>query len=249
MPSIVSVGTPPRRWAPRSLLLGATAALFALIAPLDDVSASGGISGRVTGPDGQPLAGVEVHAHAVLLSTFPRSMFNTFPETRTGFAAWTVTGDDGTYTLALEPSPPSRCQGSVGYYTLFFSPPRQTGFTPKRYRAADASSWLVVQEGKTLAGIDVRLGPPASAAGTVTLTGRDNFNSEYRYDLTVRNRSSDLLIADSLIIVLEKITNLAGEERAGGGRHLCRRTVDRRRYDRVRGTGRPGGGSGDQHDG
>ena len=51
------------------------------------------------------------------------------------------------------------------------------------------------------------------ATVTVTLTGRDNFNSEYRYDLTVRNRSNDLLIADSLIVVLEKITNLAGEER------------------------------------
>lgn len=48
---------------------------------------------------------------------------------------------------------------------------------------------------------------------SVTLTGRDNFNSEYRYDLTVRNRSSDPLIADSLIVVLDKITNLAGEER------------------------------------
>ena len=51
------------------------------------------------------------------------------------------------------------------------------------------------------------------AVVTVTLTGRDNFNSEYRYDLMVRNRSSDPLIADSLIVVLEKITNLAGEER------------------------------------
>ena len=51
------------------------------------------------------------------------------------------------------------------------------------------------------------------ATVTVTLTGRDNFNSEYRYDLTVRNRSSDPLIADSLIVVLDKITNLAGEER------------------------------------
>jgi hypothetical protein len=51
------------------------------------------------------------------------------------------------------------------------------------------------------------------ATVTVTLTSRDNFNSEYRYDLTVRNRSSDLLVADSLVIVLEKITNLAGEER------------------------------------
>jgi hypothetical protein len=48
---------------------------------------------------------------------------------------------------------------------------------------------------------------------TVTLTGRDNFNSEYRYDLTVRNQSSDPFIADSLIVVLEKITNLAGEDR------------------------------------
>ena len=48
---------------------------------------------------------------------------------------------------------------------------------------------------------------------TVTLIGRDNFNSEYRYDLTVRNRSGDPFIADSLIVVLDKITNLAGEER------------------------------------
>ena len=51
------------------------------------------------------------------------------------------------------------------------------------------------------------------AVVSVTLTGRDNFNSEYRYDLIVRNRSSDPFIADSLIVVLEKITNLAGEER------------------------------------
>ena len=51
------------------------------------------------------------------------------------------------------------------------------------------------------------------ASVTVTLTGRDNFNSEYRYDLTVRNRSSDPFIADSLIVVLDKITNLAGEDR------------------------------------
>ncbi|HKT34474.1 MAG TPA: hypothetical protein VJR03_06550 [Nitrospira sp.] len=48
---------------------------------------------------------------------------------------------------------------------------------------------------------------------SVTLTGRDNFNSEYRYDLTVRNRSGDPFIAESLIVVLDKITNLAGEER------------------------------------
>lgn len=47
----------------------------------------------------------------------------------------------------------------------------------------------------------------------VTLKGRDNFTSEYRYDVSVRNHSPDLIVADSLIIVLDKITNLAGEDR------------------------------------
>ncbi|TKS57716.1 MAG: hypothetical protein EWM73_03744 [Nitrospira sp.] len=70
---------------------------------------------------------------------------------------------------------------------------------------------------------------PESSAGTldqltdltgkatvvVTLTGRDNFTSEYRYNVSVRNHTSDLLIADSLVIVLDKITNLAGEDREG----------------------------------
>ena len=44
---------------------------------------------------------------------------------------------------------------------------------------------------------------------------RDNFTSEYRYDVSVRNHTYDLLIADSLVIVLDKITNLAGEDREG----------------------------------
>jgi hypothetical protein len=47
----------------------------------------------------------------------------------------------------------------------------------------------------------------------VTLKGRDNFTSEYRYDISVRNLSPDPIVADSLVIVLDKITNLAGEER------------------------------------
>ena len=49
----------------------------------------------------------------------------------------------------------------------------------------------------------------------VTLTGRDNFTSEYRYDVSVRNLSPDPIAADSLVIVLDKITNLAGEDREG----------------------------------
>ncbi len=54
-----------------------------------------------------------------------------------------------------------------------------------------------------------------NASVVVTLKGRDNFTSEYRYDVSVRNHSSDVLIADSLVIVLDKITNLAGEDREG----------------------------------
>jgi hypothetical protein len=53
------------------------------------------------------------------------------------------------------------------------------------------------------------------ASVVVTLKGRDNFTSEYRYDVSVRNHTSDVLIADSLVIVLDKITNLAGEDREG----------------------------------
>lgn len=49
----------------------------------------------------------------------------------------------------------------------------------------------------------------------VTLKGRDTFTSEYRYDVSVRNLSSDSIVADSLLIVLDKITNLAGEDREG----------------------------------
>lgn len=51
------------------------------------------------------------------------------------------------------------------------------------------------------------------ASVVVTLKGRDNFTSEYRYDVSVRNQTADPLIADSLVIVLERITNLAGEDR------------------------------------
>ena len=49
----------------------------------------------------------------------------------------------------------------------------------------------------------------------VTLKSRDNFASEYRYDVSVRNRSPDTIIGDSVLIVLDKITNLAGEDREG----------------------------------
>ena len=49
----------------------------------------------------------------------------------------------------------------------------------------------------------------------VTLKSRDNFASEYRYDVSVRNLSPDAIISDSLVIVLDKITNLAGDDHEG----------------------------------
>ncbi|MEO5954639.1 MAG: hypothetical protein ABIR36_02955 [Nitrospiraceae bacterium] len=51
------------------------------------------------------------------------------------------------------------------------------------------------------------------AAVIITLKGRDNFNSEYRYDVSVKNLSADTLISDSLFIVLDKVTNIGGESR------------------------------------
>jgi len=53
------------------------------------------------------------------------------------------------------------------------------------------------------------------ASVVVTLKDRDNFTSEYSYDVNVRNHTSDVLIAESLVIVLDKITNLAGEDSEG----------------------------------
>jgi hypothetical protein len=50
------------------------------------------------------------------------------------------------------------------------------------------------------------------ATAFVTLRSRDNFSSEYRYDVTVRNNSADLFVADSLILVLDHITNTAGQD-------------------------------------
>ena len=51
------------------------------------------------------------------------------------------------------------------------------------------------------------------ASVVVTLKGRDNFNSEYLYDVSVKNLSADTLIGDSLFIVLDKVTNIGGENR------------------------------------
>jgi hypothetical protein len=51
------------------------------------------------------------------------------------------------------------------------------------------------------------------ASVVVTLKGRDNFNSEYLYDVSVKNLSSDTFIGDSLFVVLDKVTNIGGADR------------------------------------
>lgn len=51
------------------------------------------------------------------------------------------------------------------------------------------------------------------ATVVVTLKGRDNFNSEYLYDVSVKNLSADTLIGNSLFLVLDKVTNIGGDDR------------------------------------
>jgi hypothetical protein len=61
---------------------------------------------------------------------------------------------------------------------------------------------------------------PKTPLAVVTLKSRDNFNSEYMYDVSVKNLSSDPLVAESLIIVLDKITNTGGDEWSSGTSRL-----------------------------
>ena len=78
-----------------------------------------------------------------------------------------------------------------------------------------ACTLLISMTGFADSSLDQLTDLTGKASVVVTLKGRDNFTSEYRYDVSVRNHTSDLLIADSLVIVLDKITNLAGEDREG----------------------------------
>lgn len=55
-----------------------------------------------------------------------------------------------------------------------------------------------------------------AALAVVTLKGRDNFNSEYLYDVSVKNLSADPLVGNSLVVVLDKVTNIGGDDRMSG---------------------------------
>lgn len=47
----------------------------------------------------------------------------------------------------------------------------------------------------------------------VTFKSRDNFSSEYRYEVTLRNVGSEPIAGDSLLVVLDRVTNVGGEDR------------------------------------
>jgi hypothetical protein len=50
------------------------------------------------------------------------------------------------------------------------------------------------------------------ASAIMTLKTRDNFANQFEYDVTVRNLTSDPLEADSLIVVVDGIIDLAGKD-------------------------------------
>ena len=72
---------------------------------------------------------------------------------------------------------------------------------------AEVCALVHVNAAEQLADLSGRVSP------FVTLRSRDNFSSEYRYDVSVRNHSVDTFAADSLILVLDHITNTAGQDR------------------------------------
>ena len=79
-----------------------------------------------------------------------------------------------------------------------------------------AASLIATEPGAILAAsLDQLSDLTGRVQAIVTLKSRDNFASEYRYDVSVRNLSPDAIIGDSLVIVLDKITNLSGDDREG----------------------------------
>ena len=76
-----------------------------------------------------------------------------------------------------------------------------------------AFTLLTSMTGVAASSLDQLTDLTGKASVVVTLKGRDNFNSEYLYDVSVENLSADTIIGDSLFIVLDKVTNIGGEDR------------------------------------
>lgn len=72
--------------------------------------------------------------------------------------------------------------------------------------------WLAPDLGRAEIPLDQLKDLTGRATAVVTLKSRDNFANEFRYDVVVRNQSNEPFAADSLIVVLEQITDLAGHD-------------------------------------
>ena len=81
------------------------------------------------------------------------------------------------------------------------------------FAAIFLGQWLSMVPESTAGPLDQLTDLTGRASVIVTLKGRDNFNSEYLYDVSVKNLSADTFIGDSLFIVLDRVTNIAGEDR------------------------------------
>jgi hypothetical protein len=111
----------------------------------------GTISGTVTDPSGNPVAGAEVYAQTISCCE----------------GDWAVTGPDGTYTLEVSP----------GDYVVSFDPPFGTPWLPERFDDVHGYSneptIVPVGEGEAVAGIDAQFDLGGTVSGRVTgLDGR-----------------------------------------------------------------------------
>lgn len=87
---------------------------------------------------------------------------------------------------------------------------------PCTLASAAIAAWTVV--GSTSPPTLAQSGDLTDLAGTATVIvtpkDHDNFsNNELRYEITIKNDSAEPLATDQLIVVLDRITNLAGSER------------------------------------
>lgn len=117
-----------------------------LVLPDEHFAMSAAVSGRVTGPDGSGLAGVDVLAFVPGVPWFPSAMTTTLP--------------DGTYSFPDLPT---------GSYEILFRPTAASGLTARWYGGAVRSQAVPVsaKEGEVTGGIDTTLVAPAIVSGSV----------------------------------------------------------------------------------
>ncbi len=88
---------------------------------------------------------------------------------------------------------------------------------PRGFPAWDISLWLasliVLPTVAAAAANDQPVDLTGRVTPIVTFKSRDNFSNEYRYEVTLRNVGSEPIAGDSLLVVLDRVTNVGGEDR------------------------------------